>query len=84
MDDALQQRLARLSRRQTYVLLFLVYQYLVALTWLALGDPTVRLLIAAVVPAVGLAVVAYLVALVRARRRADEQPPGGPDTVTDE
>jgi hypothetical protein len=73
MDDALQRRLAGIERRQRYLLALLVYPYLAAGTWLALGGDgsAPGLVVSAVVPVVGLVVGAYSVALVRARGTDD-------------
>jgi hypothetical protein len=63
MDDALQQKLDRIERRQWYILVLLFYPYLAGGTWLATENP----FLAAAAPALVIVVAAYLVTLVRAR-----------------
>jgi len=67
MEDELERRLDRLDRRQRYLLALLVYPYLVGVLWTVTGRVEPTALITAAVPAVGLALAAYLVALYRAR-----------------
>jgi hypothetical protein len=67
MDEALQRKLDRIERRQSYLLVLLCYPYLAAGAWLA----TENLFLAATAPAVLIVVVAYLVALVRGRTGSD-------------
>jgi ABC-type multidrug transport system permease subunit len=63
MDDALQQKLDRIERRQWYILVLLLYPYLAGGTWLATESP----FLAAAAAALAIVVTAYLVTLVRAR-----------------
>lgn len=75
MSDALQRRLDRITRRQRYLLLLLVYPPLVVATWLAIEGIDPQTAFAVVLPALVLGVVAYLLALSRSR--------GSPDGETD-
>lgn len=72
MADALERRLARIERRQRYVLLLLVYPYLVGTLWTVTGRVAATTLILAVAPGLGVVIVAYLIALYRARSGRDE------------
>jgi hypothetical protein len=69
-DSALASRLDRIERRQTYVLALLAYPYLLGGLWLFTNDAELRAVLLALLPAVGIALVAYLVALFRARTDA--------------
>lgn len=67
MEAELERRLDRIERRQRYTLVLLVYPFLVGVLWTATGRVEVTTLVLAVVPGIAIAVVAYLVALYRAR-----------------
>jgi hypothetical protein len=67
MEAELERRLDRIGRRQRYTLLLLVYPYLVGTLWTVTGRVDATALLLAVVPGLGIAVVAYLAALYRAR-----------------
>jgi hypothetical protein len=75
MDDALQEKLDRIERRQWYILVLLLYPYLAGGTWLATENP----FLAAAAAALAIVVAAYLVALVRARTTSS----GGDDAETE-
>jgi len=66
MEAELERRLDRLGRRQRYTLL-LVYPYLVGGLWTLTGRVDATALALAVVPGLGVALLAYLAALYRAR-----------------
>lgn len=67
MEEELERRLDRLERRQRVTLLLLVYPYLVGTLWTVTGRVEATTLVLAVVPGLGIVLVAYLVALYRAR-----------------
>ena len=72
MEAELERRLDRIGRRQRYTLLLLVYPYLVGVLWTVTGRVDASALMLAVVPGLGIALVAYLVALYRARAASGE------------
>jgi hypothetical protein len=67
MEAELERRLDRLGRRQRYTLLLPVYPYPVGGLWTLTGRVDATALALAVVPGLGVTLVAYLAALYRAR-----------------
>lgn len=67
MAADLQGRLDRIERRQKYVLALLAYPYLLGLLWMIQEPVEPTRALTAIVPVLAMAVVAYLLALYRAR-----------------